>query len=147
MKNLILSFLFFAATVCVAQAPLKAKPDLASLTTTEDVSLTLKGLTVEKTITQEELIPIKNIELKGENAAKYKLIYYHFKTNYMHTYSQNDEMFDNVITEPMTRFFTDLEKNCKLTFDDVVVQNTETGKQFKIASLSVVVKTDKQVIK
>jgi len=147
MKNLILSFLFLAATVCVAQAPLKTKPDLASLTTTEDVSLTLKGLTVEKTITQEELIPLKNIELKGDKAAKYKLVYYQFKTNYMHTFSEKDDFFDNNISEAQTRFFTDLEKNCKLTFDDVVVQNIETGKLFKIAPLSVVVKIDKQVIK
>lgn len=147
MKNLILSILFFATTVCIAQAPLKTKPDLASLTTTEDVSLTLKGLTVEKTITQEELIPLKNIELKGENAAKYKLVYYQFKTNYMHTFSEKDDFFDNNISEAQTRFFTDLEKNCKLTFDDIVVQHIETGKQFKVASLSVIVKVEPMIKK
>ncbi len=144
MKNLILSLLFLSTTICVSQ---NAKPDLANLTTTEEVSLHLKGLTVEKTITQEELIPLKQVELKGENAAKYKLVYYHFKTTYLHTFSQNDEFFDNNFTEAQTRFFTDLEKNCKLTFDNVVVQNTETGKQFKIATLSVVVKVELQIKK
>lgn len=144
MKKLILSFLIIAVNICTAQ---NVKPDLTNLSTIEDVNLHLKGLTVEKTITQEELVPMKQIELKGENAAKYKLVYYHFKTSYMHTFSQNDEFFDNNITEVMTRFFTDLEKNCKLTFDDVVVQNTETGKQYKIPSLSVVVKVEQQIKK
>lgn len=144
MKNLILSFLLVAANICAAQ---NVKPDLANLSTIENVNLHLKGLTVEKTITQEELVPMKQIELKGENAAKYKLVYYHFKTSYMHTFSQNDEFFDNNITEAMTRFFTDLEKNCKLTFDDVVVQETVTGKQYKIPSLSVIVKVEQQIKK
>lgn len=144
MKNLFLSFLIIAANICLSQ---NVKPDLTALSTIENVNLHLKGLTVEKTITQEELIPIKQIELKGENAAKYKLVYYHFKTSYMHTFSQNDEFYDNSVTETMTRFFTDLEKNCKLTFDDVVVQETETGKQYKIPSLSVIVKVEQQIKK
>ncbi len=65
-----------------------------------------------------------------------------FKTTYEHTFSKDDLFYDNVITEAMTRFFTDLEKNCKLIFDDVVVTNTETGKSFKIAPLNVVVKIE-----
>ena len=144
MKNLILSFLLVIANICPAQ---NVKPDLANLSSIEDVNIHLKGLTVEKTITQEELIPIKQIELRGEHAAKYKLVYYHFKTSYMHTFSQNDEFYDNAVTETMTRFFTDLEKNCKLTFDDVVVQETESGKKYKIPSLSVVVKVEQQIKK
>lgn len=141
MKNLILSFLFLTASVCFGQtgAP---KPDLANLPSTDEVVLTLKGLTLENKITQEQLIPLKQIDLKGENAAKYKLTYYHFKTTYEHSFSKDDLFYDNVITETMTRFFTDLEKNCKLIFDDVVVTNTETGKQYKIAPLNVVVKVN-----
>lgn len=138
MKNLILSFLFFATSICVSQN--NVKPDLANLPTTDEVALTLKGLSLEKTISQEELIPLKEIDLKGENASKYKLTYYHFKTTYKHTFSKDDLFYDNVITEAMTRFFTDLEKNCKLIFDDVVVTNTETGKSYKIAPLNVIVK-------
>ena len=140
MKNLILSFLFFAASVCISQ---NVKPDLANLPTTDEVALTLKGLTIENKISQEQLIPLKQIDLKGDNAAKYKLVYYHFKTTYEHTFSKDDLFYDNLITEAMTRFFTDLEKNCKLIFDDVVVQNTETGKSFKIAPLNVIVKVEK----
>ena len=49
MKNLILSCLLFTASVCVSQSP---KPDLAALPSTEEVSLTLKGLTLENKISQ-----------------------------------------------------------------------------------------------
>ena len=101
----------------------------------------MKGLTLEGKITQQQLIAIKSLGLKGEHADKYKIVYYHFKTNYQHTISQ-DEFFDNTISETMTRFFTDLDKNCKLIYEDIVVQNTETGKQYKIAPLTVVVKVD-----
>lgn len=143
MKNLILSLLIFASTAYMAQAPKQdnVKPDLTSLTLLEDVTLSLKGLTVESSITQEQLIPLKQLELKGENASNYKIIYYRFKTNYKHTFSQ-DEFFDNVINEAMTLFFTDLEKNCKLTYEDVVVKHTETGKSYKLAPLSVIVKVE-----
>lgn len=139
MKNLILSFLILVSSVALSQ---NTKPDLANLPTTDDVALTLKGLSIENKITQQQLIPLKQIDLKGENAAKYKLVYYHFKTTYEHTFSKDDLFYDNTITETMTRFFTDLEKNCKLIFDDVVVANIETGKQFKIAPLNVVVKVE-----
>ena len=81
------------------------------------------------------------MDLKGDDASKYKIMYYRFKTNYQHNISQ-DEFFDNAITEGMTRFFTDLEKNCKLIYEDIVVQNTETGKSFKILPLSVIVKVE-----
>lgn len=141
MKNLILSFLMLTASFCFGQTGAPA-PDLANLPTTDEVALTLKGLSLENKISQEQLIPLKQIDLKGENASKYKLSYYHFKTTYQHTFSKDDLFYDNVITESMTRFFTDLEKNCKLIFDDVVVTNTETGKQYKIAPLNVVVKVE-----
>jgi hypothetical protein len=139
MKNLILSFLILVSSVALSQ---NTKPDLANLQTTDEVALTLKGLSIENKITQQQLIPLKQIDLKGENASKYKLVYYHFKTTYEHTFSKDDLFYDNTITETMTRFFTDLEKNCKLIFDDVVVANIETGKQFKIAPLNVVVKVE-----
>ncbi|MBP7807711.1 MAG: hypothetical protein KA163_00325 [Bacteroidia bacterium] len=137
MKHLILCFLILVSSVALSQ---NTKPDLANLPTTDEVALTLKGLTIENTILQQQLIPLKQIDLKGENASKYKLVYYHFKTTYVHTFSKDDLFYDNVITEAMTRFFTDLEKNCKLIFDEVVVTNTETGKSYKIAPLNVVVK-------
>jgi hypothetical protein len=140
MKNLILSFLLFATSICISQN--NVKPDLDNLPTTDEVALTLKGLSIEKTISQEQLIPLKQIDLKGENASKYKLTYYHFKTTYKHTFSKDDLFYDNVITEAMTQFFTDLEKNCKLIFDDAVVTCTETGKQYKIAPLNVIVKVE-----
>lgn len=139
MKNLILSFLILVSSVALSQ---NKKPDLASLPTTDDVALTLKGLSIENVISQTQMISLKQIDLKGDNAAKYKLVYYHFKTTYEHTFSKDDLFYDNVITEAMTRFFTDLEKNCKLIFDDVVVTNTETGKSYKIAPLNVVVKVE-----
>jgi hypothetical protein len=138
MKNLVLSFLFLIATISVAQ---NKKPDLASLTSVDDITLDIKGMTLEGKITQDQLMAIKTLDLKGENASKYKIVYYRFKTNYQHTLSQ-DEFYDNLITETMTRFFTDLDKNCKLTFEDIVIQNTETGKQFKISPLSVIVKVE-----
>ncbi len=137
MKNLILSFLLLISAVCVSQ---NVKPDLANLPTTDEVALTLKGLSLENKISQDEMIALKQIDLKGDNAAKYKLVYYHFKTSYEHTFSKDDLFYNNVITETMTRFFTDLEKNCRLIFDDVVVENTETGKQYKITPLTVIVK-------
>ena len=140
MKNLILSFLILVSSVALSQ---NTKPDLANLPTTDEVALTLKGLTIENTILQAQLIPLKQIDLKGENAAKYKLVYYHFKTTYIHTFSKDDLFYDNMIPEAMTQFFTDLEKNCKLIFDDVVVKNTETGKSYKIAPLNVIVKVEK----
>lgn len=139
MKNLLLSFLILISNVALSQ---NKKPDLANLPSTDEVALTLKGLTIENTILQAQLIPLKQIDLKGDNAAKYKLAYYHFKTTYVHTFSKDDLFYDNVVPEAMTQFFTDLEKNCKLIFDDVVVTNTETGKSYKIAPLNVVVKVE-----
>ncbi len=138
MKNLILSCLLFTASICVSQSP---KPDLAALPTTEEVSLTLKGLTLENKISQKELIDLKQLDLKGDNAAKYKITYYHFKTSYKRTTSA-DEFYDNLITPVMTQFFTDLENNCKIMYEDIVVKNVETGKQFKLAPLFVIVKLD-----
>jgi hypothetical protein len=139
MKKLILSLFVLATACCFAQGP---KPDLAKLPPTDEVSLTIKGLTIENTISQDKMVATKTWELKGENAAKYKIAYYQLKTSYKHTFSTNDEFFNNEVTPAMTQFFTDLEKNCKIMFDDVVVQNIETGKQFKIAPLTVVVKVE-----
>lgn len=139
MKNLILSLLILTAGFSFGQnAP---KPDLAAITKTVDVSLDLKGSTLEGKITQAQLLEIKTLGLKGEHADKYKIVYYHFKTNYQHTISQ-DEFFDGTISETLTRFFTDLDKNCKLIYEDIIVQNTETGEQFKIAPLTVIVKVE-----
>ena len=138
MKSLILSFLIIIAGTSAGQ---NKKPDVANLPFTDEVTLNLKSLTLEGKITQEQLMAVKTLDLKGENAAKYKIIYYKFKTTYHHTISQ-DEFFDNAISETMSRFFTDLDKNCKLMYEDIVVQNTETGKQFKIAPLNVVVKVE-----
>lgn len=139
MKNLILSLFIFAGIACFAQGP---KPDLANLKSTDEVKLTITGLTIENTIPQDKIIATKLWELKGDNAAKYKIAYYQLKTNYNHTFSKNDEFYNNEVTPVMTQFFTDLEKNCKLTFEDVVVQNIETGAQYKIAPLTVVIKTN-----
>jgi hypothetical protein len=138
MKNFILSFLIFTANICVSQTP---KPDLAALPGTDEVSLTLKGLSLESKISQEQLIALKQLDLKGEQAAKYKITYYHFKTTYKRT-SSVDEFYDNLITPIMTQFFTDLETNCKIIYEDIVVQNIETGKQFKLAPVSVIVKVE-----
>jgi hypothetical protein len=138
MKNILLSFLFLLATISVAQ---NKKPDLASLTSNDDVTLDIKGLTLEGKITQEQLTGIKTLDLKGDNATKFRIIYYRFKTNYHHTISQ-DEFYDNLISETMTRFFTDLDKNCKLSYEDIVIQNTETGEQFKIAPRTIIVKVE-----
>lgn len=139
MKNLILAFLFLNASLTFGQgAP---KPDLATLSSMDEISLDMKGLTLEGKITQEQLIAIKSLGLKGDHSDKYKIAYYRFKTNYNHTFSQ-DEFFDGLVSEAMTRFFTDLDKNCKLMYEDVVIQNTETGKQFKIAPLTVIVKVE-----
>lgn len=138
MKNLILSCLLFTASVCVSQSP---KPDLAALPSTEEVSLTLKGLTLENKISQKQLLDLKQLDLKGDNAAKYKITYYHFKTTYKRTTSV-DEYYDNSIPPAMTQFFTDLENNCKIMYEDIVVKNIESGKQFKLAPVSVIVKLD-----
>jgi hypothetical protein len=140
MRNLILSFLFLTASICFGQAG-APKPDLANLPMTDEVTLHLKGLTLEGKMTQDQLIALKTLDLKGENATKYKIVYYKFKTTYQHTISQ-DEFYDNTINETMTRFFTDLDKNCKLMYEDIVVQNIETGKQFRIAPRSVIVKVE-----
>jgi hypothetical protein len=137
MKKLFFTLLVFATAFCFAQGP---KPDITKLPTTDEVNLTINGLTLENTISQEKIIAAKTWDLKGDHAAKYKIAYYQFKTSYDHTFSNNDEFFNNEVTPVMTQFFTDLEKNCKIMFDDVVVQNIETGKQYKIAPLTVVVK-------
>ena len=143
MKKLILSLLVFATSICISQneKPANVKPDLASLPTTDEVNLTLKGLNLESVISQEQLTAVKQLDLKGENAAKYKITYYHFKTTYKRT-SSIDEFYDNLILPTMTQFFADLETNCKLIYEDVVVQNTETGKSFKLAPLTVIVKVE-----
>ncbi len=138
MKNLIFSCLLLASSICVSQSP---KPDLASLPSTDEVSLTLKGLSLENKISQKQLMDLKQLDLKGDNAAKFKIIYYHFKTTYKRTTSV-DEFYDNLITPAMTQFFADLENNCKIMYEDIVVKNIETGKQFKLAPLFVIVKLD-----
>ncbi len=143
MKKLILTFLVFATSICISQnaKSVNVKPDLANLPTTDEVSLTLKGLSLESKITQEQLTAVKQLDLKGDNAAKYKITYYHFKTTYKRT-SSVDEFYDNLILPNMTQFFADLETNCKLMYEDIVVQNTETGKSYKLAPLTVIVKVE-----
>ena len=138
MKKLILILLVFATSICISQ---NVKPDLTNLPSTDEVSLTLKGLSLESKISQEQLIAVKQLDLKGEKADKYKIIYYHFKTTYKRTISV-DEFYDNLILPTMTQFFADLETNCKLIYEDIVVQNTETGKSYKLAPLTVIVKVE-----
>ena len=139
MKKSLLFFFVLVTAFCFAQGP---KPDLASLKSTDEISLDIKGLSLENTIPQEKMLTLKEWSLKGENAGKYKIAYYQLRTNYNHTFSKNDEFFTNEVTQAMTQFFTDLEKNCKLMFEDVVVQHLETGKQYKIAPLTVIIKTE-----
>jgi hypothetical protein len=139
MKKLLLSFFVLFNVFCFAQG---SKPDLANLKSRDDISLDIKGLSLENTISQEKIVTLKEWGLKGENATKFKIAYYQLKTNYNHTFSKNDEFFSNEVTPVMTQFFTDLEKNCKLMFEDVVIREIETGKQFKIAPLTVIIKTE-----
>jgi hypothetical protein len=139
MKKIVLSLLVLISTICLAQTP---KPDLAALTMNDNVKLTIKGLNLENKISQDKLVEVKQLDLKGDEAAKYKIAYYHFKTTYKRSISQNDEFYNNEITPTQTQFFTDLETNCRLMFEDVVIQELETGKQYKIAPLTVVVKVE-----
>jgi hypothetical protein len=139
MKKLIIALFLFAGTICFAQGP---KPDLANLKMVDDISLDIKGLSLENTISQEKMTGIKQWDLKGENASKYKIAYYHLKTSYNHSFSKNDEFYNNEVTPVMTQFFTDLEKNCKLIFEDVVIQHIENGQQYEIAPLTVIIKTE-----
>ena len=139
MKKLILSLYIFTSAVCFAQGP---KPDLANVKTTDGISLDIKGLSLESTISQEQMLTIKEWGLKGESASKYKIAYYQLRTNYDHTFSKNDEFYTNEVTPAMTQFFTDLDKNCKLMFENIVIQHLETGGQYKIAPLTVIIKTE-----
>lgn len=137
MKQLVLAFLLLIAVSTNAQTQ---KPDYSTLTTINMVRLSLKGLDLQNTIWQDSIVKLKELKLIGTDAENFEIVYYHFKTNYKKSLTI-DEFYNNQIPVPMNSFFKDLEKNCRISFEDIVVKQTETGKLFKILPLTVIIKT------
>jgi hypothetical protein len=136
MKKLTLFLLFFSL-IGISQ---NTKPDFANLPTLNFIRLTIKGADLQNQIWQDSLVKIKELKLTGTDAENFTIIYYHFKTNYKKSLTV-DEFFDGQIPDIMNTFFKDLEKNCKISFEDIVIKNKENGKMFKISPLALLIKT------
>lgn len=138
MKKIISILLLFFCSSLFSQ---NEKQDYSKLKILDDVKLSVEGVDLLGNTTQKNMEALKELKLTGLDAENFKIIYYHFKTNYKHSLTK-DEFTDGIITEAMTKFFHDLESNCKVTFEEIVIKQTETGKLFKITPLTLVIKVD-----
>ncbi len=138
MKKITTTLFLFFSILLFAQ---NEKHDYSKLKILDDVKLSIEGVDLLGNTTQKNLEALKELKLTGLDAENFKIIYYHFKTNYKHSLTK-DEFTDGIITEAMTKFFHDLESNCKVTFEEIVIKQTETGKLFKITPLTLVIKVD-----
>ena len=118
----------------------KNKPDYSKLTTLDIVKVSIKGLDLQNTIWQDSIVKLKELKLTGVDAENFKIIHYTFKTNYKKSLT-SDEFYSEIIPQSMTTFFKDLESNCKVSFEEIVVKHKENGKEFKIMPLYVFIKT------
>lgn len=137
MKKLAVLLLMFCSGFVLAQ---KNKPDYAKLPTLDIVKLSIKGIDLQNNIWQDSIVKLKALQLAGTDAENFKIVYYHFKTNYKKSLTV-DEFYNEQIPEAMTAFFKDLEKNCKISFEDIVIKHAENGKLFKISPLTIIIKT------
>ncbi len=137
MKKIIAILFLCISTIGFAQ---KNKTDYSELTTLDIVKLSIKGLDLQNTIWQDSIVKLKELKLIGVDSENFKIIHYTFKTNYKKSLS-TDEFYSEVIPETMTTFFKDLENNCKVSFEEIVVKHKENGKEFKIMPLYVFIKT------
>jgi hypothetical protein len=117
-----------------------SKPDFSKLTTLDMVKVSVHGVDLQNNIWQDSLVKLKELKLRGTDADNFIIVYFKFKTNYKKTLSV-DEFYNEKIPVPMTQFFTDLESNCKVSFEDIVIKHKENGKLFKISPLSFIIKT------
>lgn len=136
MKKLIFFALLFCVAVGFAQ---NTKPDFSKLTTLNFVKVRIDGMDLQNNIWQDSIVKIKELKLIGTDAENFKIVYYHFKTNYKKSLTK-DEFYSEKVPQPMIDFFNDLEKNCRISFEEIVVEHIENKKQFKIMPLTVLIK-------
>lgn len=136
MKKPILFALLLVAAFGFAQ---NSKPDFSKLATLNFVKVHIDGMDLQNTIWQDSLVKIKELKLKGTDAENFKIVYFHFKTNYKKSLTK-DEFYSGKVPQSMIDFFNDLEKNCRISFEEIVVEHIENKKQFKIMPLTVLIK-------
>lgn len=136
MKKLfILSFLF-CSLLGFSQ---NAKADYSKLPIVNIVRVNIEGVDLQNKIWQDSIVKLTELKLAGIDSENFEIVFYRFKTNYKKSLSV-DEFTDAQIPPAMTQFFKDLEKNCKISFEDVVVKQKENGKLFKIFPLTIIIK-------
>lgn len=136
MKAKLFYILFLFAFAMHAQ---KGKPDYSKLPTNDAIKISLKGADLQNQIWQDSIVKNTELKLIGADAQNYSIVYYHFKTNYKKTLSE-DEFYEGKIPESMLQFFRDLESNCKISFENAVIKHKENGKMFRISPLSLLIK-------
>lgn len=137
MKKIIFLAFVFSIGCITAQ---NNKPDYSKLQTLDIIKISVVGLDLQNTILQDSIVKLKELKLRGIDAENFVIVYYHFKTNYKKSLT-TDEFYDGKIPATMTTFFKDLENNCKVSFEDIVIKHVENGKMFKIFPLNLIIKT------
>jgi hypothetical protein len=127
MKKLFVLLTLFLTTTLVAQDDMKP---------INNVTITIAGLGENNVIGKSKLEKLEKLELAGAEAKKYKIVSYTF--NYIGEKGiTRAGMERDEISKEMTEFFQIIEKDCRISFSEVLVRNTETTQLYKIASLVV----------
>jgi hypothetical protein len=137
MKKIFFLGLIFVATKFNSQTKEPAK----ELPTTTEVSASLKYMSLQDVISQDSLMHLNQIDLKGDNASKFSIVSYVFSVNYQRVIT-DDELTGNKFSPAMKTFFENLDENCRITFRDMIVKNKDDGKQYKIDALIFTVHVD-----
>lgn len=138
MKKLIAFILVFVAIQLSAQKQ--------TVVADHEVSAILHGLSLEKTIAQDSIVKLNGLLLEGDSASKYKIVSYVFFVNYDKRMT-DDAFKGSDFTPDMKAFFSTIEKNCHISFKDIVVEHKTTGESYTIDPLNVTVQIDKNVVK
>lgn len=136
MKKIILALTLLGSFIGYSQSK---TTDYSKLPTLNIIKISIKGVNLQNTIEQDSIVKTKELKLIGTDAENFNIVYYHFKTNYKKSLTK-DEFYNDQIPETMTQFFKDLEKNCKISFEEIVIKHKENGKLFKISPLSFIIK-------
>lgn len=128
-------------TICISISGFaqKSKPDYSKLPSLNMVSAYIKGTDLQNNIWQDSIAKVSTLSLRGTDSENFEIIYYKFKTNYKNSLT-TDEFYQGNFPDTMIQFFKDLEKNCRVSFENIVVKHKENGKMFKIGTLSVLIK-------
>lgn len=137
MKAKLFSLFILIAFAVNAQ---KGKVDYTKLPTNDAIKISMKGADIQNNIWQDSIVKNTELKLLGTESANYEIIHYNFKTNYKKTLTE-DEFHEAKLPDSMIQFFKDLESNCKVSYENVVIKHKQNGKMYRVSNLSLLIKT------